>query len=78
MRIPIVSVGALIIAIGFILALVAMSGADGRGLIGVRYTVVPKPTPSEQTTFTPLGYCDKVGCTPMGPYLNQPSAVPSK
>lgn len=78
MRGPYLSVAALIFAVGFILAMVAMSGADGRGLIGVRYTIVPKPTPSEQTTLTPLGYCDKMGCTPMGPYFVQPSTVPSK
>lgn len=69
MRIPYLSVAVLVVTIGFILAMVGMSAADGRGLIGIRYTVVPKPTPSEQTTLTPLGYCDKMGCTPMGPYF---------
>lgn len=36
----------------------------------------PKPTPSEQYVVTPLAYCDKMGCTPVGPYFVQPSAVP--
>lgn len=59
---PWLAAAVFIFCTGFMLVLVGLSAMNAPG---VEYRTLPKPTPSEQTTFTVLGECDKMGCQPV-------------